>query len=484
MSVTNVKNFSKNWARLAGTALLTVLVLYGVLARTKAPEGPLTPPTKISWQTAPGLKVRADLSQTRVLKGGDGTVYMAIDLEADKLPATGRDRKPTDFIVVLDRSGSMMDQGKMNYAHRAIESLLRQMSPKDRFALVSFDDIAELPVPLTAVSSDNLNALIANVRAITPRGGTNLGAGLVDGVKLAKSAAPFGSARRLILLSDGLANVGVVDQNELDKIASQAVPGEFVVSTIGLGLDFNERLLSSLADHGTGNYHFLESTAALDAVLSKEFYGASAVVASGLELTLDLAPGIKVTDVSGYPFETNGGQVTIRPGHLYQGQSRKLFVTLDLPTSAIYSEDLGKARLSYKFGGKDQSVALLPKGLNVACVPEEMKSTVTASINKPVYDEAWTTNNFGRTLQESSAAVSSGDKDGAIAKIEDYAKKLRNAYDQAPSPALQQKIAEADDEKEKIEEAFESPNSPTEIKRLSKTQQATGSGFQRGQKTK
>jgi Ca-activated chloride channel family protein len=480
----NVLFKSQKFARLTGSVLLGAILVCGTVAKTMSSAEPVPTPIPVvksgPWKTGPGLKARAQLSQDKVLVGSDGRVYLQIDVESDGSSAAKARRMPTDFVVVLDRSGSMMDGGKMDYAHRAIESLLRQMNADDRFALVSFDDVTETSVELTPVGSDNLNRVIAKVKEVVPRGGTNLGGGLAEGMRLVKSLGhAAGRAERVLLLSDGLANVGVTDPNDLNKMADQAVAGEFVVSTIGLGLDFNETLMSSLADHGAGNYHFLESMAGLDSVIAGEFNGAGMVAAANLELELDLASGVQVIDASGYPVERKDGSYVVHPGQLYDGQKKAVYVTLQLPTAATYSEALGRVELGYKAGGADRRVSLLAADVKIACLPAEKKADVASSINKPVYENAWTQNNYGQFLKGSADDIREGNSGGALQALGSYRSQLQAAYEVAPSPKMAEKLDELEAREEEIKDAFSGSDAVVKQKRLSKTQDAMGSEMQR-----
>ena len=247
----NSKKFALGCAYLA----LGGLLIYGVVARGGFGKSiaAVKPAGEPAWQTQGKIKVRTGLSQTKVLQGSDGLVYLQIDLEAPESASTQtKQRRPTDFVVVLDHSGSMSDAKKMDYAHRAIESLVNQLRPDDRFALVVFDDTAETTIPLTSVTAENRSKTIQTIKEVQPDGSTNLGAGLLKGMEIITTARQSGNAHRLLLVSDGLANVGVINTEELSKMASQAVNGEYTISTIGVGLDFNENLLSAIADHGTG----------------------------------------------------------------------------------------------------------------------------------------------------------------------------------------------------------------------------------------
>ncbi|MFO1519613.1 MAG: VWA domain-containing protein [bacterium] len=474
---------SKNFARSCAWASLVVLIGYGLIARAHSPKRTSTEePTVPAWKSEGNVRVKASLSQTKVVQGSDGLVYLQVDLEApEKASRNAEERKPTDFVVVLDRSGSMGDAKKMAYAHRAIESLIRQMNGNDRFAMVTFDDSVETPIELSYVSSPQKENLIARVNSITPRGSTNLGGGLLRGIQLVEASRQAGRADRLILLSDGLANVGVTDPQELNRIASRAVSGEFVISTIGVGLDFNENLMASLADYGAGNYHFLEDLASLEKVLSQEFYGASQVYARNLDLKLSLSEGVEVIDASGYPISREMGSVFVRPGLLYQGQKKTFFVTLKLPTQYTYYKPLGDATMRYDVEGRTYTASLFSPELKVACVSTERREEAVHSIVPGVYNQAWTQNNFGRFLKDNAEKVNKGDENGARDTIRAYKAKLSSAYQAAPSPTMKKQLDDLDKMESQVSGAFSSPDKETELKRLGKTYQYEGIQKQRTQ---
>jgi Ca-activated chloride channel homolog len=474
---------SRRLAQVASAVVLAGLLIYGAVGRAsrKGPAGPA--PVDTGWKSAGAVNVRANLSQTKVVQGSDGLVYLQVDLEAPNVAVDGRGRKPTDFVIVLDRSGSMADEHKMDYAKKAISSLINQLKEGDRFALIDFDSVVETPIPLTVVTDSSKTSFRASLDGIDPRNSTNIGGGLVAGIQTIQSAGKrSGQAQRLILLSDGLANEGITDPAELGRIAERAVSGEFAISTIGVGLDFNENLMSSLADHGQGNYTFLESLASLDKVLAQEFYGASRIYASGVRVALDLAPGIEATEAAGYPIEKEGATTVIHPGHLYVGQKKTLFVTLRLPTDTLYTRPLGSANVSYTVNGSPYMVALFGNELKVACLPPEKKDEAVASIVPGVFKEAWTQNNYGKLMKDSADQVKAGNQAGALSAIRDYRAKLSEAYAAAPAPEMKKQLDDLNRVEGEVNEAFSGPDAATKTKRLSKGYQYEGIQQQRTSK--
>ena len=462
---------AKQWIQYGAMGGLAGIMIYGTVARAQKP---------MVQDQKGNVKVQGRLSQHKVVEGSDGLIYLQVDAEAPDLPAALKERQATDFVVVLDRSGSMSGEKKTDYARKAVISLVEQMSAQDRFALVTFDSKVEIPVQLTKVSSSKKGGILAQIRSVTPRGGTNLGSGLQHGIQMLRAnrrAEP--RAQRLILISDGMANEGVTELTQLNKIAGRAVQGEFVVSTIGVGLDFNETLLASLADHGTGQYHFLEQLASLDKVLANEFYGASQIFAKQLELKLQLSPGFRVVEASGYPIERHADGVVVRPGHLYSGQKKTFFVTLQVPTDNTYQRQLGRISLSYQVDGAWQQVALLDQKQKIACLPADKVEEAHASIRPGVYKEAWTKNNYGRLLKESAAQVRKGDRSGALETLKRFKDKLGAAYAAAPAPELKKQLEEMSDLEAEVNDAFSGAGQARKQKRFSKSKQATGIAAQR-----
>src|SRR6476661_8401077 len=104
-----------------------------------------------------------------------------------------------------------------------------------------------------------------------------------------------------------------------------------MLSAIGVGADFNEQLMTALADAGTGNYYYVQNAHDLGSIFAREFDAARTTVATGLAVRIDPADGVQVLDAAGYPLEHDGGSVVIRPGSLFAGQERRIWVTVAMP---------------------------------------------------------------------------------------------------------------------------------------------------------
>lgn len=175
-------------------------------------------------------------------------------------------RRPLDLAVVIDRSGSMAADGRLDKVRDGLRLLLPQLREGDRMALVSFDDRVEVLAPWGA----SRETLAAAIDSLFPRGATNLHGGLEAGLLLASSVASAEREARVLFLSDGLATAGITSSSEILQLADDYVQEGVGVSTIGVGRDFDAPLMRGLAERGGGNFYFLENASAVREVFTEE----------------------------------------------------------------------------------------------------------------------------------------------------------------------------------------------------------------------
>ncbi|MEN6441719.1 MAG: VWA domain-containing protein [Syntrophobacter sp.] len=427
------KSCSKSLALVGGLLALTCLIMANFGSSGQLP-GPRPQPVEPPPAGTGAVSLTGHLVQDKIHMGGDGAVTLALTLGAGQAPDQGAEaHRPLDMVVVLDRSGSMAEAGKLSEATRAILGLLTQLSEPDRFALVSYSDQVQRHSALLPMTPSNRAMLEGIVRGIQPSGSTNLGAGLQEGIRLLTESAKTGSTSRLILISDGLANRGITDPPALGRMASMASERGFAVSSIGVGLDFNEDLMTTIADKGTGNYYFMESAAAFTQVFEKEFRSSRTIVASSVEVRVPLSPGMTLVHAAGYPIEVNDGYAVFRPGDLLSGQSRKLFLTLRIPTNDEKTWDIGAMSVHYR-SGEQTLDASLPGPLRVACVRDA--SEALASIRKSEWEEKVIREDYSRLREEVATAVKEGKRDDAMRQIDEYTARQQAANATVKSEAV------------------------------------------------
>ncbi len=259
------------------------------------------------------------------IQGGRIFVQVTVTTPRLRIPT----RAPMALTVVLDRSGSMGEERKMDFAKQALHKLIDQLHRNDIFSLVIYDDVVDVVQhPVRVTDKTRLHSLVDD---IYPRGATNLGGGLQEGLRLAVQHARKEITSRVILLSDGLANRGLTDPMQLNAMAHRFRRQSVSVTAMGVGLDYNENLMVGLAESGGGNYYFIESPSTLASIMHRELKDASSIACRNAVLEFDLGTGIEVRDVIGYSWERRGSGGAISLGDLYQEEEREITLELMVP---------------------------------------------------------------------------------------------------------------------------------------------------------
>jgi Ca-activated chloride channel family protein len=420
---------------LIGT-LSAVLVLVGAHDRAQATR--TAPAAAGTHGNGDIVQLSTALVQDKLLIGSDGKISVALDLAVEEMPAltTDRPRQRIDLVVVLDRSGSMQGQ-KLDYARQAIVRMLDWLSPDDRLGLIIYDDTIQTLLPLTTVNESHRRIFAATVARIQAGGGTNLGGGLQVGIDAARHFPAEGRLRKVILISDGLANHGITDPAALGRMASGAVTHGIAVSTVGVGYDFNESLMTALADYGAGRYHFLENPQTFTAVLQHEFESTRNVAAVGLEIRLPLKNGLRLLDAGGYPIQTEGNVAVIQPGDLLSAERRRIFLTLQLPVDRARRHTISGLTVRYQHAGRPVTLTL-PKPLTVACVADE--AAVLGSIDKKVWGSQVVQEDFGRLKETVADAIRKGEKEEALKLIKTYESRTEAINSSVASPQVSENL--------------------------------------------
>jgi len=395
-----------------------------------------------------GLAFTGQLSQTMFTQASDGRVYLNLAVAVPEQPCEGSAcgaRRATDTIIILDRSGSMSADNRLPFAKRAIHALIDRLQPLDRLAVVAFDSSAEVISPLSFLSENSKSALHAKVDALAPGSGTNISQGMQLGGDLLLPSAGE-RAQKVILLSDGEANEGIIDPQQLARMASSVNRRAASFSTIGMGLGFNEQLMANLADWGGGSFSYLEHLEALGTILDKNLKDARRLYASISSIEMRLPEHVRLIDAAGYPFEKTADGFAIPFGELLAGSKKSATLTLEFPTDSIRTHSLGAISMRFKDSSGEHIVGLPSDIMKVAIVEHHRKAEVTASINKDLYRQSWLTNNLGLLKQSVQKGLSRGDTAGAAVSIASYEKQLQNAADAAgvdlASPEVKAQISQ------------------------------------------
>ncbi len=298
-------------------------------AKAVFPQGVYDSSKLINWYAKAGNE--------RIIRDSKGDIYLYVNVQSGQ-PDSARQRIPLNVSLVLDRSGSMSGD-KISYARRAAKFLVDQLSKDDYLSVVNYDDKVEVTSPSQAVK--NKEALKHALDRIDDRGATNLSGGMLEGFSQVKVTRKEGYVNRVLLLTDGLANEGITEPAELKRLVEKKYKEEGIaLSTFGLGADYNEDLLTMLAETGRANYYFIESADKIPQLFARELKGLLSVVAQNAVVQISLPEGLQCEKVYGYPYDVKDGQVQVRFNDINANDERVILVKLKPVTPLQSALDL------------------------------------------------------------------------------------------------------------------------------------------------
>lgn len=226
-----------------------------------------------------------------LLQGFDNETHVLFRASAEADPSLSDNRKPLNVAIAIDRSGSMSGP-PLAEAKKCAIAMVERMSPNDRVAIITYDNDAEIVVPSSPVT--DRQAIQDRIRCISEGGTTALHDGwLLAAEQVAKNQLSNG-INRVLLLSDGNANVGLTDVATIvDQSAKMAEAG-ITTSTYGLGHHFNEELMVAMAKAGLGQSYYGESAEDLSDSFGEEFDLMLNTLATRLTLRATAAEGVEI----------------------------------------------------------------------------------------------------------------------------------------------------------------------------------------------
>lgn len=298
----------------------------------------------LGWSGDP-IQIRVDLAHPKIPAQKQYKTYLKVGLvglDQKEKPA----RQPVNVAIVLDRSGSMSGP-KIEHARQAAVEALQRLGGDDIISVVTFDDVAESVVPATKLTSQA--DVVAAIQRITPRGRTALFAGLSRAAdELRKFKTPQ-MVNRIVLLSDGIANVGPASADEMGRYGVSLAKESISVTTVGLGLDYNEKLLAQLAQHSDGNHAFIKEPGELASVFTEEFGDILSVVAQEMRVKIHCPEGVRPVRVLGRDASIRGGTVEVAMNQLRAGQEKYVLLEVDVPAGEVSTTQLiGNVEVIYR----------------------------------------------------------------------------------------------------------------------------------------
>lgn len=199
------------------------------------------------------------------------------------------ERKPLAITFVVDVSGSMRQENRLELVKHSMRLLLSQLDARDSIAIVAYSKEARLILPMTSAAQRGV--IESAIQPLRPEGSTNAEAGLKMGYEVALAGLDAGANNRVVFLSDGVANVGQIDQDALNADVRRHREQGIYLNTIGVGLgNHNDVFLEQLADKGDGICDYVDDEAAARRAIVDRFTGAFEPIASDVKIQVDFDP--------------------------------------------------------------------------------------------------------------------------------------------------------------------------------------------------
>lgn len=258
--------------------------------------------------------------------------YLYLETRLDKFINEKTTRIPLNLSIVIDRSGSM-EGDKMQNAKKAAKDIVDKLTPDDFVSIVIYDN--EIEVIQTAVQVMDTTAINSKINKVTSRGSTNLWGGTEKGYEQVRANYKKNYVNRVLLISDGLANVGIISPIEIKKKVQDYKDREGItISTFGVGLDYNELLMTDMAEAGAGNYYYIESPNKMAALFDKELNGLLNVAAQNAELTIKLPQEVKLEKVFAFKYDERGSEVNIKFRDLFSEETKGVLLRFSINDQA------------------------------------------------------------------------------------------------------------------------------------------------------
>lgn len=199
------------------------------------------------------------------------------------------DRKPANLIFVIDISGSMNRENRLELVKRSLRVLVDQLQPMDSVGIVVYG--SEGRVLLSPTSAEDKNTILSAIEELQPEGSTNAEEGLVKGYEMAAASFAPGAINRVILCSDGVANVGETGAAGILRSIEDYASKDIYLSTFGFGMgNYNDVLMEQLANKGEGSYAYIDTFSEARRIFTESLTGTLQTIARDVKIQVEFDP--------------------------------------------------------------------------------------------------------------------------------------------------------------------------------------------------
>ena len=381
------------------------------------------------------LTVEGRVGHARLARTSSGETFVMLEVKAAE-GLSARSAAPVNLSLVIDRSGSMKGT-RIRNAISAASVAVDRLNDGDVVSVVTFDTQTQVVVPPTTVGPGARESINARIRGIGLGGDTCISCGLEQAMQLL--AQTTGRVNRMILLSDGDANHGVRDVPGFRGIAQRAQGKGVSVTTIGVDVDYNEKIMSAIAQDSNGRHYFVADDSGLSRVFEEEAQSLTRTVASNAEIAVELAPGVVLDRVYDRSFRRAGNQILVPLGAIAGADVKTVLLKVRVPHDRAGAEPVAAVELAYRdlvTGSDGRCGGKL--GLDVVPTAAD-ESGLDALVSGRVQRSE-----TGDALKEANGLVEAGKIDEARRRLASREQSLRTAADVARHAAPAGRAKEVD----------------------------------------
>jgi Ca-activated chloride channel family protein len=360
-----------------------------------------------------------------LLAKGDRGAPVVVKIEVEGCIAPRKSRAPLNLAIVLDRSGSMSG-AKLEQAKQAAALLVEQLDPDDIISLVVYESEIEVVVPAARLGERRAE-IRRRIERIETGGSTALYGGVETGSQELREFLAKERINRVLLLSDGIANVGPSDNRSIADLGKRIAREGMSVTTLGLGNDYNETLMTALAEASDANYYHIADIETLPEVFKKELGELQSIVAREVIIEIRCPEGVRPIRFLGRPGDLKSQTERVDFATVSSGQKRELYLECVVEEGAFGKvSEIATVALRHDGSDKDQTAPVVV-GYTEDTTLAEKTTDRAIRAEAAIFDNAVAT-------EEAIALADQGNAAGSRAVLDSQIAKLKEVQSAAPAP--------------------------------------------------
>ncbi len=360
-------------------------------------------------------------------------VHFKIDLYSRE--HKGQERIPLNIALVMDKSGSMAAENKLEHTKQAAEFVVRNLSNRDLLSIVEYS--TDCKVLLSATKVINKSYILGLIKNISEGGSTNMSRGMLAGYNEVSRFQKPGQVNRILLLSDGIANRGITDPGKLQQMCMSQYAKGISISSFGVGAEFNEDLMLNMAEYGNGNYYYIDQAEKIPLIFARELHGLLAVTAQDVVIKINTQPGTKIENVYGHLYKQYDDYILINIGDVYSNEHRTIVVELYPGSENFGIQNIAEVIVNYNSVLGNKKEVSESKELSVKYTKD--KEVVTQNIN-PVVQQVVTLNHMTNQMDKTIRLVDKGEIKTALKELDREIKQINSEPEKYNSHAMKKQI--------------------------------------------